>query len=870
MKILVVSAHYPPNFVSGGTLAPQRVARGLRRCGNDVEVFAGWLGDRDPLETWTEVDAVGMPVHWVVTTPWTAWNDERNFENLEVGTVFEEVLDRMRPDLVHFHSLQTLGANLVSSASAAGIATVVTMHDFWWSCGRQFLVRRDFVPCCPVVDAGACPCEVDNGWLRRRNDRLRAHLDAADLVLAVSRSSRDLLEANGIGAGRLELDENGLEAPAAARSERHVPAGAGTGAGPVRLLFAGGGDRMKGGHVLLEALRRLDRPGRWTLAAYGLRGLAEEVGALDALPEITWFDGYRPNEAPAVFAASDVVVVPSVMRESHSLLTREALLHGRPVVVTDTFGPEEVVVHGHNGLIVPAGDADALAGAIRSLIDDSEALASLAASADAVEVRSLDDQVRALDRRFEELLDQREQQRVPGRGPTRQMIGSVLFIVGIEGAPLRYRARLPAEALGLLGVRTDVRHYRDPEAWRLAFEADAVVVYRVPATEQVLQLLEELGRKGTPRFFDVDDLIFDPELQREIPALQILAPEEAALWLQGVERYRTTMEACDAYIGSTEALCAHAREVVGLPAFRFPNGVGLELGRLSDLEVDRDRAPGPIRIGYLSGTDTHDHDWRFVEPAIVRFLDHDPTAELWLGGLLRTTEALQPYEHRTRRLPLVPWIELPGVLRDLDVNLAPLEPGSRFNEAKSAIKWLESALVGTPTIASGTQPFRESIRHGENGFLADDVDEWFERLVTLAEDPLLRRRLGTRARRDALLRWSPHRQATRYLEILTSALPPKSARPGPWSPVALDEPWAPGPIPLDPYVVPSTEPATPLPEPHHEDRAVGRRAAVVARAGLRSIRTDGLVPTGRRSIAWTRRRWPRAKSALLRARSGSR
>ena len=51
--------------------------------------------------------------------------------------------------------------------------------------------------------------------------------------------------------------------------------------------------------------------------------------------------------------------------------------------------------------------------------------------------------------------------------------------------------------------------------------------------------------------FDVDDLIFDPGIADEIPALRLLPPDEAELWLEGVQRYRTTMEACDAYIGST-------------------------------------------------------------------------------------------------------------------------------------------------------------------------------------------------------------------------------------------------------------------------------------------------------------------------------
>ena len=65
MRVLTVSAHYPPNFVSGGTLQPQRLSRGLRDRGHDVSVFAGWLGERPTLDEWEEPDETGMSVHWI-------------------------------------------------------------------------------------------------------------------------------------------------------------------------------------------------------------------------------------------------------------------------------------------------------------------------------------------------------------------------------------------------------------------------------------------------------------------------------------------------------------------------------------------------------------------------------------------------------------------------------------------------------------------------------------------------------------------------------------------------------------------------------------------------------------------------------------
>ena len=239
----------------------------------------------------------------------------------------------------------------------------------------------------------------------------------------------------------------------------------------------------------------------------------------------------------------------------------------------------------------------------------------------------------------------------------------------------------------------------------------------------------------------------------------------------------------------------------------------------SDAALADERRPGPPRIGYLSGSNTHDHDWAMVEPSVVDVLHRHPDAELWLVGHVAASPALDCFGARVVRQPPVSWVALPALLRQLDVNLAPLVPESRFNQAKSAIKWLEAALTRTPTVASPTEPFAAEIEHGRNGLLATTPADWIGALDRLLDDDDLRRRLGSRASRDALLRWSPHLQGQRYLHILESARATRATRasgPGAgarpesgWVPVAHDEP--PHPFLLEPYGVdlPPAIPAEP-------------------------------------------------------------
>jgi len=858
VRVVQVSAHYPPNFVSGGTLVPQRVARDLIDRGHEAFVYAGYLDEkRTPLETWQETDPHGVHVCWIVTTPWTAWSDPRNTVNPPVEEAFKSWLDEVRPDIVHLHSLQTLGGGMVRVAKSAGAVVVLTMHDFWWTCARQFLTSAELRPCSIVVSCGNCPCAVSHDWLERRNAGLQAMLEDVDVILAPSASSARVLIANGIDASRVRVDENGLpdgEAPGGSRVPNDVTS-------PLRLLYAGGPDPMKGIEVLLEALWRVPQDDPWTMDLFGVEPTGRHLP-----PGVRALPAYRPAELGTVLGSHDVLILPSVVRESHSILTREALLGGLAVICTDTLGPEEAVQHGVNGLIVPAGEPEPLGTAIARLVADRDMVTRMQQAELVAPIRQFRDQMDCLEELYLDLVGAGA-----GNVGTAGQAGSllrtpavleaeetllhrVLFVVGIHGAPLRYRGHLPAEALRLRGHEVEVRHYRDPALGELATWADALVLYRVPATNQILDLIAGVRTRTrpVPVLFDIDDLIFDPSLMGLVHGLANLPETERELWWRGVARYRTTMEACDGYVGSTQALCDHATEVAGLPAFRFANGVGRDLARISDREAARPRAAGPLRLGYFSGTKTHDADWAVVEQAVIEVLRSRPEVELWVGGLLTTGPELRAFGDRVVRLPLLAWTELPGRLRDLDINLAPLVPDSQFNEAKSAIKWLEAALVETPTVASPTQPFVESIEVGRTGILATTRGEWVAAIESLLDDALLRRRIGTQARREALLRWGPHVQADRYVEILRESARhirlhgPRSATG--WEHVLDDEPLDAAEGWLEPYPGAQLE-STPTAFSWLKASAAARRLA----AARRVYRTSGTGGVARKTVKMLKR-----------------
>jgi rhamnosyl/mannosyltransferase len=107
-----------------------------------------------------------------------------------------------------------------------------------------------------------------------------------------------------------------------------------------------------------------------------LREMARELG----IQGRTHFMGrVTPEEAVALLHAAAVFVLPSHLRsEAFGLCQIEAMACGLPVVSTDLpTGVPEVNRHGETGLIVPPGDARALAAAIKRLLDDPELRARL-------------------------------------------------------------------------------------------------------------------------------------------------------------------------------------------------------------------------------------------------------------------------------------------------------------------------------------------------------------------------------------------------------------------------------------------------------------------------------------------------------------
>jgi glycosyltransferase involved in cell wall biosynthesis len=266
---------------------------------------------------------------------------------------------RERVDLIHSYTLETRNyAN--AAALLAGLPLVHTCQDTWF--GTSF-GRLQWAAMNHVASRVVATSETALGSLRvgERLDPRRVALIKAgvDLDRFTPRSDagavRGQLGIDGaapvVGIVSRFCPDKGFDVffAAAARIARRFPA--------VRFLVVGG-----------AVLQTDDYAGR-------ILELIHELG----LSENTILTGFR-DDVERLIGCMDVLVSASP-HESFGLTLAEAAACGRAVVSTRNGGAEEIVVDGETGLLVPVGDAAALADSVIALLADAQRAHAMGAAA---------------------------------------------------------------------------------------------------------------------------------------------------------------------------------------------------------------------------------------------------------------------------------------------------------------------------------------------------------------------------------------------------------------------------------------------------------------------------------------------------------
>lgn len=365
MRILIVNVHFDPESFGGATIVAEETAEHLAAGGHEVFVMTGIMEPRLATGHFHRYEARGLPV--VALGRPAPQSPAEEYHQPDLAARMREVLGVVRPDIVHFHAIQGLGVEMVEAAHEAGIPTIVTLHDAWWFCERQFMVRADGTWCGQTaIDASVCAtCVPDPRAHERRQQDSRALLNRCARVLAPSEYWAGVMAGSGVDRRIIGVNRNGVHHPPADFRRTPYP-------GVIRFGYVGGDTPIKGVRQVRGALEQLPRSDYElrivdAFLNLGIRTLHirdwQYPGLIRVVP------GYTRSGMDSFFDGIDVLLFPSQWKESYGLTVREAVLRGVWVIATDGGGTTDDLRDGVNATLIGMDDAGALRDAMRDIID---------------------------------------------------------------------------------------------------------------------------------------------------------------------------------------------------------------------------------------------------------------------------------------------------------------------------------------------------------------------------------------------------------------------------------------------------------------------------------------------------------------------
>lgn len=256
---------------------------------------------------------------------------------------------------------------------------------------------------------------------------------------------------------------------------------------------------------------------------------------------------------------------------------------------------------------------------------------------------------------------------------------------------------------------------------------DLISWLRPEPSKRAKAVLDYAAARNIPCIADVDDLIFDPLLAKDSPAVI-----NGFATRKRIEKrfagHADMLRHFSAITVSTTPLEQHIKACfAGMPVATVHNG--LSSFWLAHADISSGTTPTPESFGYLPGTRSHDQDLASISLPLKQWLQRRPDARLNIVGKIAINREQLP-QCRVTLHPWMDYFQLPAMMRKHRACLAPLT-NTRFNAAKSHVKFIESAALGIPLIAS---PNDDLMQHDCPGLsFADTSQDWYNALLHVSQ-----------------------------------------------------------------------------------------------------------------------------------------
>jgi glycosyltransferase involved in cell wall biosynthesis len=384
----IVMTSYGFRDSGGGTLLPRTIAYELVRRGWEVTVFyagVGRGGSGRPYEIVRGEDQgvklVGVfnRAHGLLDLG----NPLREVDDPPITAAFADVLDEVRPDVVHFHNLHNLGAALLDEAAARGIRSYYSAHNHWLGCARGYLVDDQAELCSGPGRGGDCAACAggDQAGYEYRMSELRARVSrSVTALLAPSEAARRTLLGFGYPEAAVDVLPQVMPVPGSIWDVLGRDRAPGRVGGPLTIGFFGSVYGLKGVHLLVQAAQLVDADVRVHIHGEIVHErYAKQLAQLDRRGVVEVRGSFGHDGLVERLAAVDVAAFPSILWETQGLVASESLAARVPVLVPNMGGLAEQVRDGVDGLHFEGRSAESLAAAIERLATEPGLLERLQA-----------------------------------------------------------------------------------------------------------------------------------------------------------------------------------------------------------------------------------------------------------------------------------------------------------------------------------------------------------------------------------------------------------------------------------------------------------------------------------------------------------
>ncbi|ANP75033.1 glycosyl transferase family 1 [Vibrio crassostreae 9CS106] len=274
---------------------------------------------------------------------------------------------------------------------------------------------------------------------------------------------------------------------------------------------------------------------------------------------------------------------------------------------------------------------------------------------------------------------------------------------------------------------------------------DVVIFYRVPAVPHVLKAMAQINANGKASFYEIDDLLFEESYPASLDSYGGGVGLNTYIELRkSMASFNAAASFCRFGISSTKLLCTKLAELVkSKQCLLHRNG----LDQLNSFRTLDKSHKDTVDIFYGSGTLAHNTD--FIEqalPALESVLTKYLHARLIIAGHLQLpVDFVRKFKEQIQQIPTVKNVKAYwSFLERADINLAVLND-DEINGCKSELKWFEAACFGIPSVVSTTSNYRDVVRHGEDGFVVANFQDWVGALEVLIEDITVRKAIADSA-----------------------------------------------------------------------------------------------------------------------------